>query len=135
MDDFAFRALCDIAFEHLTEKEKLYQFSTPKVHKIFKILKTFTPFYANKESSKVEVKSTNVNESAKTEARPRRFGNTWKGSEDGNRRPKPRYTRILMEPDVLCGVIFVDQSFTAKVLFYLLNVRIMNINVEIMKYS
>jgi len=40
-----FSALCDNEFQHLSEKERIYQYSTPKVHRLLQILRTYTPFY------------------------------------------------------------------------------------------
>lgn len=47
-----------------------------------------------------------------------------KTGEDNHRKPfrSQRYFRGITDPDLLCGVIFVDKAFTAKVLCYLLNV-------------
>lgn len=55
---------------------------------------------------------------------PKRFGGNWKSNDD-NYKKTPKSQRYLCgstDPDLLCGVIFVDKGFTAKVLFYLLNV-------------
>lgn len=46
-----FSALCDSEFQHLSEKEKIYQYSTPKVHRLIQILKTYTPFYTKETNS------------------------------------------------------------------------------------
>ena len=55
----------------------------------------------------------------------KKAGNYWKSNEDGYKKPakSPRYLRGITDPDLLCGIIFVDKGFTAKILFYFLNVR------------
>lgn len=146
------RAVCDNAFEHMTEKERIYQHSTTKVHRILQILKTFTPFYKDRENSKVEekrhggknkkdsekrekkedeeVKEEGKEQEKKKEATTTVHPKRWRHSEDGNRRPKFRNPRNLTEPDVLCGVIFVNRGFIAKILFNLLNA---SIDIKLMK--
>jgi len=46
-----FSALCDNEFQHLSEKERIYQYSTPKVHRLLHILKTYAPFYTKEIKS------------------------------------------------------------------------------------
>lgn len=46
-----FSALCDNEFQHLSEKERIYEYSTPKVHRLLQILKTYTPFYTKEIKS------------------------------------------------------------------------------------
>lgn len=150
-----FRATCDSAFEGISEKERVYKFSTPKAHRLLKVLKTYTPTYSKDSTASngkyrsfgltirscrqlltdvvfvldVNVKSNAINRRDTPNARDqnvrgRRFGNQpWKHSEDGFRKMKSlRYLRNITDPDLLCGVIFVDKALTAKILFYLLNV-------------
>lgn len=46
-------------------------------------------------------------------------------TNDKMKTPKfPRPHRNITDPDLLCGIIFVDKGFTAKILFYLLYVSI-----------
>lgn len=102
------RALCDNTFEVLSEKERIYKYTTPKVHRLLQILKTYTPYY-NKNINKTANK---LNENI-----PQKL--------PVNNRGKPprasRHMRGITDPDLLCGVIFVNKAFVAKVLFYLLN--------------
>lgn len=102
------RALCDNTFEVLSEKERIYKYTTPKVHRLLQILKTYTPYY-NKNIKKTDNK---LNENI-----PQKL--------PVNNRGKPprasRHMRGITDPDSLCGVIFVNKAFVAKVLFYLLN--------------
>lgn len=55
---------------------------------------------------------------------PKRCRGNWKLNDDNYKKtPKAqRYMSGSTDPDLLCGVIFVDKGFTAKVLFHLLNV-------------
>lgn len=50
-------ALCDNEFQHLSEKERIYHYSTPKVHRLLEILKIYTPFYT-KEINTPEKKAS-----------------------------------------------------------------------------
>jgi len=54
----------------------------------------------------------------------KRFGANWKFNDDTCRKTSKlqRYPCNSADPDLLCGVIFVDKGFTAKILFYLLSV-------------
>ncbi|XP_015607218.1 endoribonuclease Dcr-1 isoform X2 [Cephus cinctus] len=127
------RALCESEFEGLSERERIYQFSMPKVHRLLKILKTYTPFHS-KDSHNIDNKANN-DANVKTESNKelipirenhmhfRKFGSNWRPHEEGYKRsPKSlRHLRSVTDPDLLCGVIFVDRAFTAKILFYLLN--------------
>lgn len=60
------------------------------------------------------------------EKAPKRFGGNWKSNDDNYKKTSKsqRYLCSSTDPDLLCGVIFVDKGFTAKVLFYLLSVCI-----------
>lgn len=127
------RALCDNTFEVLSEKERIYKYTTPKVHRLLQILKTYTPYY-NKDINNTDNK-LNENISQKLPVNNRegftrdRFVQSkksdcnWKSNEENCRKPPraPRHMRGITDPDLLCGVIFVNKAFVAKVLFYLLN--------------
>jgi len=54
----------------------------------------------------------------------KKFGGNWKSNDDNYKKTfkLQRYSCSGTDPDLLCGVIFVDKGFTAKVLFYLLSV-------------
>lgn len=55
------------------------------------------------------------------------MGNVRKLRTGFKRTPKSlRFPRSQIDPDLLCGVIFVDKGFTAKILFYLLNASLCN---------
>ncbi|XP_012529231.1 endoribonuclease Dcr-1 [Monomorium pharaonis] len=129
------RALCDNEFQHLSEKERIYQYSTPKVHRLLQILKIYTPFYI-RETNTPEKKANadinskncvtksdkNISFSRNQEKPVKRFGGNWKSNDDNYKKYKSqRYPCSGTDPDHLCGVIFVDKGFTAKVLFYLLS--------------
>ncbi|KOC66705.1 Endoribonuclease Dicer [Habropoda laboriosa] len=108
------RALCDNAFEVLSEKERIYKYTTPKVHRLLQILKTYTPYYT-KDINNSNNKVNNENISLKLSVH----------TKENSIKDKPMQTKKLecnwKDPDLLCGVIFVDKAFVAKVLFYLLN--------------
>lgn len=128
------RALCDNVFENLSEKERIYKYTSPKVHRLLQVLKTYTPYYT-KDSNNCDNKINKENASQKLpvsnkEVFPkdrfmqnRKLGSHWKGNEENCKKPLKglRHMRGVTDPDLLCGVIFVDKAFVAKVLFYLLN--------------
>lgn len=112
------RAYCDDTFSGLTDAEKIYKFSTPKIHRLIEILKTFTP-PIKEESTDDKSDSANNKEQTNHEKSVKTFH---RRTDGGFKKPRTfRYPRGLTDPDLLCGVIFVDNSVTAKVLFYLLN--------------
>ncbi|XP_048515053.1 endoribonuclease Dcr-1 isoform X2 [Athalia rosae] len=123
------RAICESEFENLSEKEKLYKYSTPCVHRLLHILKCYAPSH-KKESIIADDKLNNGISAHKNEAdnsrgaaqQSKSVGNVRKPRTGFKRTPKSlRYPRSQIDPDLLCGVIFVDKGFTAKILFYLLN--------------
>ncbi|XP_043480045.1 endoribonuclease Dcr-1 [Leptopilina heterotoma] len=129
------RAHCDYIFESFSEKERIYKFSTPKAHRLLKVLKTYTPVQ-NKETKSEDKKNDDVkaadvkknvanetNSNQKEAYQGRKCGNNWRPNEDGYRKPikSSRFMRGITDPDLLCGIIFVNNGFTAKILFYLLN--------------
>ncbi|XP_076750079.1 endoribonuclease Dcr-1 [Xylocopa sonorina] len=128
------RALCDNVFEALSEKEKIYKYTTPKVHRLLQILKTYTPYYAkdnnnsdnkiNNETISQKLLINNKENIIKDKfVQAKKSECNWKNNEENCRKPPKaqRHTRGITDPDLLCGVIFVDKAFVAKVLFYLLN--------------
>ena len=126
------RAHCDETFAGLSEKEKIYKFSTPKVHRLIEVLRTFTP-PPKEESSldKVSCNSNNNNNINNKKSEPRHnkeqsnherpLKSSHKKNDGFKKLRTFRHSRGLTDPDLLCGVIFVDTSLSAKVLFYLLN--------------
>nr|KAF7402076.1 hypothetical protein H0235_015412 [Vespula pensylvanica] len=127
------RALCDNTFEHLSEKERIYRYTTPKVHRLLQILKTYTPFYikynntsetkSNTDGESKNIKSNGEITPKENHIQIKKPDYNWRTGEDNHRKPyRPqRYFRGIADPDLLCGIIFVDKAFTAKVLSYLLN--------------
>ncbi|XP_076297462.1 endoribonuclease Dcr-1 isoform X1 [Lasioglossum baleicum] len=127
------RALCDSAFETLSEKERIYKYSTPKVHRLLQVLKTYTPYYnkdadnvynkMNKENNFRNLSVNNKENSKNNIGQFRRSGCNWKNNDENHKRPpeSQRHLRGITDPDLLCGVIFVDKAFVAKILFYLLH--------------
>lgn len=112
------RAYCDELFNGLTETEKILKFSTPKVHRLIEVLKIFTPPNKDKNVSNCEEKKVvPINVEKNLVRTSNKMPNA-----NFNKKPRPpRHQRGLTDPDLLCGVIFVDNSLTAKVLFYLLS--------------
>lgn len=55
------------------------------------------------------------------------IGGRWKNRPlKGNRKGGPNFrnrTNFALDPDALCAIIFVEKRFSAKILYYLINVR------------
>ncbi|KYN21609.1 Endoribonuclease Dicer [Trachymyrmex cornetzi] len=132
------RALCDNEFQHLSEKERIYQYSTPKVHRLLQILKIYTPFYTKETNTPEKKASADINSKncitksdknisfSRTQEKPmqlKKLGGNWRSNDDNYKKTfkLQRYSCSGTDPDLLCGVIFVDKGFTAKILFYLLS--------------
>ncbi|XP_076165348.1 endoribonuclease Dcr-1 isoform X2 [Ptiloglossa arizonensis] len=128
------RALCDNTFEALSEKERIYKYTTPRVHRLLQVLKTYTPYYTkdidishnkmNNESNLKNLSRNNKGSFLKNNfLEIKKSACNWKGSDENYKKlPKSeRHMRGVTDLDLLCGVIFVDKAFVAKVLFYLLN--------------
>ncbi|KYQ58121.1 Endoribonuclease Dicer [Trachymyrmex zeteki] len=132
------RALCDNEFQHLSEKERIYQYSTPKVHRLLQILKIYTPFYTKETNTSEKKTSADINSKncvtksdknisfSRSQEKPmqlKKIGGNWRSNDDNYKKTfkLQRYSCSGTDPDLLCGVIFVDKGFTAKILFYLLS--------------
>lgn len=110
------RAYCDHTFDGLSEAEKIYKYSTPKVHRLLEVLKTFIP-PPKEENHASKNEKINMKEQNSQGKAPQA-----KKVEPGFKKPRPfRFSRGLTDPDLLCGVIFVNKTMTAKVLFFLLS--------------
>ncbi|KAI4495974.1 hypothetical protein M0802_008189 [Mischocyttarus mexicanus] len=107
------RAIFHYEFEHYEGKDKAYKFSTPKVHRILDVLRIYTPFYSKYKDIISTIRTSVPNEATKGK----------KKLEDIRRRAyrTQRYLRGIVDPDLLCGIIFVNKAFTAKVLSSFLN--------------
>ena len=88
------RKICDDAFADLTEKEKLIQFSKPKLLSLMNILLTYKPEHIQD------------NENSEENAVPYKKKKLGYNSYD--------------DPNALCGVIFVKDKFMSKVLYHFL---------------
>ncbi|XP_017892073.1 endoribonuclease Dcr-1 [Ceratina calcarata] len=125
------RAICDSYFSELNERERIYKFTSPKVHRILEILKCYQKQKVVK-SSEDQRKTANDNKDKRVDEGAQRNESTnevasetvkkqTRSEEFQSRREKRSQRQRLTDPDLLCGVIFVDKPFVAKVLFYLLN--------------
>ncbi|XP_044014882.1 endoribonuclease Dicer [Aphidius gifuensis] len=136
------RAICDNEFQQINEQTRINYYSTSKVHRLLDSLKTYAPMYEkndnnNKNNNSNEIENlrfkinNKINETdavqsggAAATATATAGGNERNFSNNNNNRKNNKFQRFyrgLTDPDLLCGVIFVDKSFTAKILFYLLN--------------
>lgn len=104
------RALCDSAFEVLSEKERIYKYTTPKVHRLLQVLKTYTPYY-NKDANASDNKTNNENScknlSVNTKensvkdnsVQTKKPESNWKSNEENCKRPpkSQRYVRGITD--------------------------------------
>ncbi|XP_034941920.1 endoribonuclease Dcr-1 [Chelonus insularis] len=122
------RAICDYEFQNIPEKQKIWEYSTPKVHRLLQTLKTYTPFYekGNKKTnnSKSVPYNRDKNPNNKIQDQNGIKINPMPLFKSGDRPKNPKFIRShrnITDPDLLCGIIFVDTGFTAKILYYLLH--------------
>ena len=133
------RKMCDDAYEDLTEREKLEKFSRPKLLRLVEMLEVYTPEQVvsdvastsdtadeavksklavdeanadNKDTPEKEILTKEQEPDPKTSTN----NNQRNGRKGGGRRPGP----IQEDPDALCGLIVVDTTFTAKILYHFL---------------
>ncbi|XP_015125778.1 endoribonuclease Dcr-1 [Diachasma alloeum] len=118
------RALCDLEFSSIPEKTRVYTYSTSKVHRLLGALKTYAPLYKKSSDSPEKIPRRNNRLQETITSKPNHSQSSSHPEEPNVPNKRGRYQRTfrgMTDPDVLCGVIFVDKSFTAKILFYLLN--------------
>ncbi|KAG8041648.1 hypothetical protein G9C98_002941 [Cotesia typhae] len=118
------RAICDYEFRNIPEKNKIWNFSTPKVHRLLETLKTFTSLYDKNNKKCNNINKYNINRNlskVQDQNTTKIISKDFYKTNDKMKTPKfPRPHRNITDPDLLCGIIFVDKGFTAKILFYLL---------------
>lgn len=124
------RAYCDSFFENLEETEKIFKFSSPKIHRLIEVIKVFAPPIKKDDDvvkknivddkTIVDIKSNKKEEKNNVVTKINGRGQ-FKRSDPEYKRSKYYRQRGPTDPDLLCGLIFVDNMITAKVLFYLLN--------------
>ncbi|XP_015185292.1 PREDICTED: endoribonuclease Dcr-1 [Polistes dominula] len=107
------RAIFHYELEHYEKDDMAYKFSTPKIHRVLDVLNIYTPFYSRYKDIIDTMRTVVPKETAKGK----------KQADDVRRRAyrTQRYLRGIMDPDLLCGIIFVKKSFTAKVIASFLN--------------
>lgn len=103
------RALCDSEFQDLTDKEKVLQFSTPKVLRFLEVIKQFKPSGPKPESVETFIDTKEIVKRGK--------GKNYKGVR------RPFIPRALSE-DMLCALVFVKNRYKAEALFALLCVSL-----------
>lgn len=100
------RAMCEHAFKDLSEKEKVTKFSTPKVLRFLEIVKQFRPPVERQQEENLQ------------QATP-------KNNNNKNKTPKTTrrsYVQKSISDENLCGLVFVRNRITAKVIYSILNV-------------
>lgn len=136
------RAICDDEFSKYTGNEAILSNCSPRILRLIEVLKTFRPPEAppKREKScekkiietpevaqnvKPEVAETETAQNIPTFKHPRSGGRNWRNRNlKGPRREGgPLKSRINQNVDQesLCGIVFVQNRFTAKILFHLIN--------------
>ncbi|KAB0798298.1 hypothetical protein PPYR_09291 [Photinus pyralis] len=109
------RATCDDEFQGLSEMEKVYRYSSPKVLRLLEILKEFKPAGEKPKESVVNVEG---------QPAPANNVKTNRGKNVRGAR-RPYIPRPPLE-DNLCALVFVQNRITAKVIFTLLKTMQLN---------
>ncbi|XP_014235184.1 endoribonuclease Dcr-1 [Trichogramma pretiosum] len=118
------RKLCDMYFHNLTEVEKIYRFSTPKVLRMLEVIKVFNPpkrllALSINNSEEAQSKSDNPTE-VQQEVKSSNNQSKGQSPRSQQRRSRFRPPRSNTDPNGICGLLFVENALTAKVLHYLL---------------
>ncbi|XP_043489190.1 endoribonuclease Dcr-1 isoform X2 [Polistes fuscatus] len=103
------RAIFQYEFEHYENEDKAYKFSSPKIHRILDVLKIYTPFYS-KYKDIIDTMRITV---------PKEITKGKKKAEDFRRRTyrTHRYLRGILDPDLLCGIIFEVSKYDERFSF------------------
>lgn len=104
------RCCCENAFGDMTDKDRIYKFSSPKLVRFIDIVKQFKP-----DCERPQIEAIEASVEAATSAVPTKGRKTTRGA---------RRSHILhsQNEDNLCGLVFVHSRCTAKVLYTLLYV-------------
>lgn len=105
------RSSCESAFGEKSDKDRIYEYSSPKLLKFLALLKQFKP-----DCEKPQIEAIEASVEAATSVLPTKGRKTTRGA---------RRSHILhsQNEDNLCGLVFVHSRCTAKVLYTLLYVR------------
>jgi endoribonuclease Dicer len=98
------RAVCELEFQDFTDREKVFQFSTPKVLRFLEVLKQFKPTGEKPEANE---KPPDVKDIKKGK------GKNYKG-------PRRPFVSRAQSEDMLCALVFVKNRYKAEALFALL---------------
>lgn len=109
------RKICELAFENLSEIEKLTQYSTPQLLRLVQILRQYKPDHVCRPP-KI---STKPDEPEDQNNPPAAITPIVKRHFRGGRYYKSGYTSYD-DPNALCGIIFVENKFLAKLLYHFL---------------
>ncbi|XP_014605688.1 PREDICTED: endoribonuclease Dcr-1 isoform X2 [Polistes canadensis] len=103
------RAIFQYEFEHYEDEDKAYKLSCPKIHRILDVLKIYTPFYS-KYKDIIDTMRITV---------PKEITEGKKKADDFRRRTyrTHRYLRGIMDPDLLCGIIFEVSKYDERFSF------------------
>lgn len=107
------RAICDYAFSEYSEKERIKEFSTPKVLRFLEIIKEFQPpIERPTETTSVEVVAEQPQKTGRSKT-PRNL--------------RRNYMQKSASDENLCALVFVRNRLTAKVVYSILYVSILSL--------
>ncbi|KAF5270919.1 hypothetical protein FQR65_LT05386 [Abscondita terminalis] len=110
------RAICDSAFQELSDVDRILQNSSPKILRFLEIIKQFKPA-GERPKETVTQNETTINV----------INNNNRSQRGKNVRGMRRsYVPRLQQEDSLCALVFVHNRITAKVIFTLLYVMAQN---------
>lgn len=100
------RKICENAFENLSEVDKLMQYSTPKLLRLVQVLRQYKPEHVCRQQPKPSEKENEESVATATVEKQRRGRSKGYSSYD--------------DPNALCGAVFVQNKFLAKLLYHFL---------------
>ena len=138
------RKICEAAFQELSELDKLMQYSTPKLLRLVQVLRQYKPDHVCRPTSKIVPKNTVPGTTTTTtvegEEKKTRQMTTDVPDETPSlsstsepkqnivqpvpevKRHRGRYNKFTSydDPNALCGIVFVENKFMAKLLYHFL---------------
>uniref|UniRef100_T1HEL3 ribonuclease III n=1 Tax=Rhodnius prolixus TaxID=13249 RepID=T1HEL3_RHOPR len=124
------RAICDNAFQGLSETEKILKYSTPKVLRLIEIVRQFKPRKSlNTNNKTIIIDDGDIVTQNESHQRIPYITDTPKNNKErrgwkyrrgtGSTSSRTLKHQTGEDADHLCGIIFVQHRFTAKILYHL----------------
>uniref|UniRef100_A0A0K2UZN8 ribonuclease III n=1 Tax=Lepeophtheirus salmonis TaxID=72036 RepID=A0A0K2UZN8_LEPSM len=114
--------ICDDAFADLTDREKMTKYSKPKLLRLMSVLLQYKPEHITDHSEDPKEKESKDESSTKEEEKKVNAPpvNTQSHNPHHRYRSKRKIYYSYDDPNALCGVVFVQDKFIAKILYHYL---------------